>query len=126
MSLASEVCAPPELPTITPWSSVVTVADARLPESSDGLGEVVDGPVPLDPVASIDEEVDSAVDGDAGSDVVERLDVVEGDGESDPDEDWSAADGEESSAQATPGLVTTAPPTPSATAKAPTRPMYLA
>ena len=33
---------------------------------------------------------------------------------------------DESSAHATPGVAAIAPPTPSATAKAPTRPMYLA
>ena len=35
------------------------------------------------------------------------------------------AAGEDSSARATPGAMAIAPPTPSATAKAPTRPMYL-
>ena len=60
-------------------------------------------------------------DGDDGSD------SEEDDDEFDSDEvELEEADDEESSAHATPGVVATAPPTPSATAKAPTRPMYLA
>ena len=119
------MCAPPELRTITPDSSVVTVCDGeadapglvKSPDSSsvERSGEVVEiGGVEDERDVGdvdIDDSSDAGVDaGGLDSDVV----GLEGVGD------------EGSSAQATPGVVATAPLTPSATASAPTRPMYLA
>jgi len=124
-ALVPEVCAPPELRTITPDSSVVTASDddadapdsvLRPPDSSsvECSEEVVD-------VVPVDDEFDAEdVDVDDSSDV--EVDAVGFD--SDAVELEEADD--ESSAHATPGVVATAPLTPSATARAPTRPMYLA
>jgi hypothetical protein len=109
------VSAPPELRTITPDPSVVTVSDgdsvvpfALVPDSSVVVPEEVE--VGLDPddvgVNDGSDEDDTEVDSDVDE-------LVE-------------SDVETSSAHATPGVVVTAPLTPSATASAPTRPMYLA
>jgi hypothetical protein len=120
-----EVCAPPELRTITPDSSVVTVCDGEAdapglvkppdPSSVERSGEVVEiGGVEYErdvEDVDIDDSSDSGVD--AGG-LDSELGGPEGVGD------------EGSSAQATPGVVATAPLTPSATASAPTRPMYLA
>ena len=88
------------------------------PDSSvEGSDEVVD-------VGSIDDELDPEdVDVDDGSDAVEGEDDVGFDSES---VELEEADDGDSSAHATPGVVATAPLTPSATARAPTRPMYFA
>lgn len=69
------------------------------------------------------DESDADPDGEFFSD-----DAESDDGELDFDEDDESDDGDEleSSASATPGHVATAAPTPSATASAPTRPMYFA
>jgi hypothetical protein len=120
-----EVCAPPELRTITPDSSVVTVCEGEAgasglvkpldSSSAECPGEFVEigmvgddgemGDVDIDDLSGVGAAA-GGVDSDAGG--------VEGVGD------------EVSSAQATPGVVATAPLTPSATASAPTRPMYLA
>jgi hypothetical protein len=105
-----EVSAPPEERTVTPSPGVDTVAD----EDVDDAEACGFGPSEAACVADVvesDEVVDESVSGDADSfddgDVL--VDVVAG-----------------SSAHATPGLLATAPPMPSATARAPTRPTYLA
>ena len=73
-------------------------------------------------VGLVDEELDAGdVDVDDSPDAEE--DAVGFDSDAAGLEE---ADDEDSSAQATPGVVATAPLTPSATASAPTRPMYLA
>ena len=145
-SSVPEVCAPPEERTITTGPSVETVSDedadasgasVPTPDSSvEGSDEVVD-------VGPIDDELDPEdVDVEDGSDAEEGedddgSDAEEGEGdvgfeseavelfESEAVELEEAVD-EDSSAHATPGVVATAPLTPSATARAPTRPMYLA
>jgi len=82
-------------------------------------------------VGLVDDEFDAEdVDVDDSSDAEEDpVDVEDlSDAEEDPVdvEDLSDAEGDDdSSAQATPGAVAIAPPMPSATANAPTRPMYL-
>lgn len=104
-ALVPEVRAPPELRTITPDPRVEV-------ECSE---DVVD-------VGLVEEELDAGdVDVDDPPDAEE--DAVGFDSDAVEPED---ADDEESSAHATPGVVATAPLMPSATARAPTRPMYLA
>jgi len=124
-ALVPEVCAPPELRTITPDSSVVTASDddadapdsvMRPPDSSsvEGSEEVVD-------VGRVDDELDAEdVDVDESSDAEEDAVGFDSDAVELEESD------DESSAHATPGVVATAPLTPRATARAPTRPMYLA
>ena len=70
----------------------------------------------VDPVAPDDE-----VDAD-DADFEDSSDAEEDAADPDPDPD---AVGDDSSAHATPGTEAIAPPTPSAIARAPTRPMYL-
>ena len=89
----------------------------RAPDSSsvECSEEVVD-------VGMVDDELDAEdVDVDDSSDA--EVDAVGFDSDA---VELEEADDEESSAHATPGVVATAPLTPSATARAPTRPMYLA
>jgi hypothetical protein len=75
---------------------------------------------------------DPDCDVDADDDLAERLGGLSLSVDGEPDEfDESAEDdvdeepGSDGSASATPGMVATADPTPSATANAPTRPMWL-
>jgi hypothetical protein len=81
----------------------------------EGSEEVVD-------VGLVDDELDAEdVDVDDSSDA-----GVDATGFDSDAVELEEADDEDSSAHATPGVVATAPLTPSATARAPTRPMYLA
>jgi hypothetical protein len=109
-TLVPEVGAPPEARTITPDSSVVTVSD----DDADAPDSVM-RPPDSSPVECSEEVVDDSSDVEVDA-VGFDSDAVE----------LEEADDEESSAHATPGVVATAPLTPSATARAPTRPMYLA
>ncbi|MCV7282448.1 hypothetical protein H7J88_22705 [Mycolicibacterium flavescens] len=107
------VCAPPELRTITAGSSM-----AALEGEVGGSGSFWGAP---------DSPSVGVSDGEPG---VEGL-VADEPGPGDADDSSAppadAAElSEASSAQATAGAVATAPPIPSATANAPTRPMYRA
>jgi len=117
-----DVCEPPELRTITPDSSCVTISD----DGIDAPDWLTGPPVSLSEECSegvvdvglVDGESDAEdVDADDSSDAEEA--AVDPADASDTEEDG------DSSAQATPGEVAIAPPMPSATASAPTRPMYL-
>ena len=94
-----------------------------------------ESPVDVEPCEPDVESVESDVELD--SDFDEESDAAEPDVESDVEldsdfDEESAADGEDvepesdGSASATPGVFAIAAPTPSATASAPTRPMYFA
>jgi hypothetical protein len=106
------VCAPPVLCTTPVGGSGVADESA-----DDGLPVVVDV---VDVEVDADDELEEGLDGLLLS-VDEEADDV------DVPEDEELDDEPESdgSATATPGMVATAEPTPSATANAPTRPIYL-
>jgi hypothetical protein len=99
--VAEPVWAPPELCTVPDRGSVVVDVDS----AADVAGSVDDGSVDVEPDAESVDTLDVELD------------------ESDDDEDALESDG---SATATHGVVATAVPMPSATASAPTRPMYFA
>ena len=94
----------------------------------EGSDELVDAEPTDEGLDSEDVDVDDGSDAEEGEDD-DGSDAEEGEDdvgfESDAVELEEAVD-EDSSANATPGVVATAPLTPSATARAPTRPMYLA
>jgi hypothetical protein len=98
--VAEPVWAPPELCTVPDRGSVVVDVDS----AADVAGSVEERPVDVEPDAESDDTLDVELD------------------ESD-DEDELESD---VSATATHGVVATAVPMPSATASAPTRPMYFA
>jgi hypothetical protein len=105
-----DVCAPPELLTFISGTPLLAAAPAS--ESDD---DADDSSAPVDVVTFADDSVvaEAGADGAAGP-APEGPDAA---GESTSDS---------ASAWATPGVVATAIPTPSDTARAPTRPMYLA
>jgi hypothetical protein len=104
--VAEPVWAPPELCTVPECGSVVADVDptANVDPTADVEEPVEERPVNVEPDAESDDTLDFELD------------------ESD-DEDELESDG---SATATHGVVATAVPMPSATASAPTRPMYFA
>ena len=75
--------------------------------------------VDVEPDVGVDPEVSVDVEPDVDVDPEVLVDV-------EPDESDEDADPASGSANATPGVVATANPTPKATAKPPTRPIYLA
>jgi hypothetical protein len=109
------VCAPPVLCTTPVGGSGVAdeSADDELPVAVDDVDETVvnDGEFEPDGAVSDDDELEGGLDELSLSVDVEgdEVDVLESDG----------------SASATPGMVATAEPTPSAIANAPTRPTKL-
>ena len=125
-ALVPAVRAPPELRTITPDSWVVTVSDDDADARDSAVLRpsrfvVVGAPGRSRRGASASSSSLRPCGADASSDV--------GDGTVGFDSDTvelEEADDEPSSAHATPGVVAIAPLTPSASARAPTRPMYLA
>jgi hypothetical protein len=100
---AEPVWAPPELCTPPDRGSVVVEVDS----AADVAEPVDDGPVDVEPDAESVDALDAEFD------------------ESDESDD-DADDAGDGSATATHGVVATAAPMPSATASAPTRPMYFA
>jgi hypothetical protein len=106
------VCAPPELCTIPERGSVVDAEsgddEPAVPEELVDSDDAVEAENPVDdePEGESDDELDA--DEEESDDELEELDVESG------------------SANATPGVLATAAPTPSATANAPTRPIYFA
>ena len=99
--VAEPVWAPPELCTVPECGSVVVDVDP----TADVEEPVEERPVDVEPDVESDDTLDVELD------------------ESDDDEDELESDG---SATAAHGVVATAVPMPSATASAPTRPMYFA
>jgi hypothetical protein len=122
-----EVRAPPELRTTTPVPGVVTVSDDDDPESflgvSPALAELFVVVVSFEGV-----DVGTVTGGLAPVGVISgglaAVGVVSDDWFASLDVELAVADG--SSADAIAGGVANAPPMPSATARPPTRPMYLA
>jgi hypothetical protein len=108
-SVADPVWAPPELCTPPDRGSVAFDVDS----AADVAEPVDDGPVDGEPDAESVDTLDAELD--ESDDDEDELD------ESDDDEDELESDG---SATAAHGVVATAVPMPSATASAPTRPMY--
>jgi hypothetical protein len=115
------VCAPPVLCTMPVRGSGVAdgSADDGLPVAVDDVVETVvsDGDVEPDGDVDADDELEEGVDRlllsvDEEADELDELEDEELDDELESD----------GTASATPGVVATATPTPSATAKAPTRP----
>jgi hypothetical protein len=99
--------------------SGVTVREAVAGSEPESSPAEESPPVAADPELLPDVEPDVDVD-------PELLPDVEPDVDFDPDESGEDADPASGAANATPGVVATANPTPNATANPPTRPMYLA
>jgi hypothetical protein len=119
-----DVCGAPEKLNTTFGPDSLTVDDDSDDESVDDT-DVFDDADVLGDEESADTEPDPTSDDDESDDVWD----VDVDSEEDADEE-SAAELDElesdGSANATPGVVATATPTPKATANPPTRPIYLA
>lgn len=118
------VCAPPVLCTTPVRGSGVAheSADNELWAVVDDVDEIVvnDGDSEPDGEFDADDELGERLDGPLWP--VDEDAVEPGEPEDEELDDEPESDG---SARATPGMVATAVPTPSATASAPTRPTYL-
>jgi len=102
----------------TPSSAVLS-----LPSVVDSAASSPDGPDDWEDPSVLDDDEDDPFDESELEDEEVLDEEDESDDESDDELEESVSDGP---AQATPGVVATATPTPKATAKPPTRPMYLA
>lgn len=113
--------------------SGVTVGEAVVGSGPESSPADESPPVAVDPEVLLDVEPDVDVDPEVPLDVVLLDDEPDVDVDPDesgedfePDESDEDADPASGSANATPGVVATANPTPNATANPPTRPIYLA
>jgi hypothetical protein len=113
-----EVCAPPELLTVTtgPSSFTTTVVDDGPAESDEGTPSEGRN-VPSPPVVGFG-SVDSVLGDDTVGAVFAGGDAAAGA----PSAGWGSEIESDGDAHAIPGVVATASPSPIATAKAPTRP----
>ena len=102
----------------TPSSAVLS-----LPSVVDSAASSPDGPDDWEDPSVLDDDEDDPFDESELEDEEVLDEDDEPDDESEDELEESVSDGP---AQATPGVVATATPTPKATAKPPTRPMYLA
>ena len=109
----------PPLPFATPSSAVLSLTSVV-----DSAASSPDGPDNWEDPAVLDDEDDEDEESDESE--LEDEEELDEDEESDDELDELEEPVSDGSAQATPGVVATATPTPKATAKPPTRPMYLA